>query len=80
MTGYYNTFVVRIWCDDAGKQMRGHIQHPGTEDNAYFDSLDDIKEFILAYTGRPPDVLTGQDRDKKDNEEHTDKFTPRSKE
>lgn len=55
--GYYTTFVVRIWCNDEEGMLRGQIQHVGTEQHAYFSSLDSMKEFVLSYLS-PPSTST----------------------
>ena len=44
MTGYYNTFVVRLWCEEGGKQVRGCIEHTGSREHAYFESLEDMND------------------------------------
>lgn len=75
MTGYYNTFVVRLWYDEAGKQERGHIEHTGTREHAYFDNLEDMNEFIRKHPGQPPDGLTGREGGESENGAHPDKFT-----
>ena len=52
-TGYYNTFVVKIWRDE--EIMRGHIQHASTQEHTYFLSLEDMKDFIVSHLAPPPD-------------------------
>jgi len=49
LAGYYNTFVVRIWYDEAGKMARGRIQHIGSQIYTYFENLEDMNLFILSY-------------------------------
>ena len=45
-TGYYNTFVVKIWCAEG--VMRGRIEHVGTRERRYFMSLDKLADFIMS--------------------------------
>jgi hypothetical protein len=49
--GYYNTFVVRIWCNDEQELMRGYIQHVSTESHAYFLNLENMTDFITGHLG-----------------------------
>lgn len=51
--GYYNTFVVRIWCDDEGELTRGYIQHVGTDEHTYFLNMEDMNTFVLDHLGPP---------------------------
>jgi hypothetical protein len=46
MTGYYNTFVVRILIEDQNK-LKGYIQHLSTQEETHFINLEDMKKFIL---------------------------------
>ena len=50
-TGYYNTFVVKIWSDEI--IMRGSIEHIGTQENARFLSLEKMSDFILSHLCTP---------------------------
>ncbi len=52
-TGYYSTFVVKIWCDDTERIMRGHIQHVSTREYEYFLSLGNMTSFIMRHLGPP---------------------------
>ncbi|MFP3898128.1 MAG: hypothetical protein ACLFVD_02335 [Dehalococcoidia bacterium] len=52
-SGYYNTFLVKIWRDEAKKTMRGHIQHVSTQEHIRFVSLEDMNGFIVNHLGRP---------------------------
>ena len=52
-TGYYNTFIVKIW--SAEGRTRGHIQHVGTNEYAYFLSLEKMMDFIKSHLGPPAD-------------------------
>ena len=47
--GYYNTFVVRIWCDDSRKLNRGYVQHVSSQEQRYFLAIDDLADFILGH-------------------------------
>ena len=53
-TGYYNTFVVKIWCDDGGEMVRGHIQHVSTQEHTYFLSLENMADFMVSHLSPPP--------------------------
>lgn len=46
MTGYYDTFIVKIWCD--GGMARGHIQHVATKEYTYFLSLNKMVDFMVS--------------------------------
>lgn len=50
-TGYYNSFVVKIWRDKGA--MRGHIQHVSSQEHIYFLNLDDMADFIRSHLGPP---------------------------
>ena len=50
--GYYNTFVVKIWCAEG--KMRGHIQHVSTQQHTYFLRLEDMTSFIVNHLSPPP--------------------------
>lgn len=52
--GYYNTFIVKIWHDEAEGTMRGHIQHVSTQEHARFLSLGNMSNFILNHLAPPP--------------------------
>ena len=51
--GYYNTFVVKIWRDEAEGTMRGYIQHVSTQEYAHFLSLENMTDFIVSHLGPP---------------------------
>lgn len=53
MTGYYNTFVVKIWCDESGGTIRGYIQHVSSQERIYFLNLEDMNSFILKHLEPP---------------------------
>jgi hypothetical protein len=48
-TGYYSSFLVKIWVED-GKIVRGRIQHVGTRESAYFSDLDKMVEFVMSHS------------------------------
>ncbi len=52
--GYYNTFVVKIWCDDGGEMIRGHIQHVSTQEYMYFPSPENMTDFIVSHLSHSP--------------------------
>lgn len=61
--GYYNTFVVKIWCDDHEEMIRGHTQHVSSQEHAYFSSLENLSDFIASHLGPPPnDSVTQNNR------------------
>lgn len=59
--GYYNTFVVKIWRDEASGTMRGHIQHVSTQDYTHFLNLGNMNSFILNHLGSAPGDSITQD-------------------
>ena len=48
-TGYYNTFVVKIWHDQG--TTRGHVQHVATKEYTYFLSADKMLDFVMSRSG-----------------------------
>jgi len=52
--GHYNTFVVKIWCDDCGDMIRGHIQHVSSQEYGHFSSLNNMTDFVVGHLGHPP--------------------------
>ena len=53
LVGYYNTFVVKIWCNDHGQMARGHVQHVSSKDYIYFLGLNDMNDFIISHVKLP---------------------------
>ena len=53
--GYYNTFVVRVWCDDIGEPGKGYVQHVISQEKRYFLKMDDLTAFILDHLSPPKD-------------------------
>ena len=62
MTGYYNTFVVKIWRDENEEAMRGNIQHVSSQERIYFKNLEDMMDFIRSHLNPPLDGSTVQAR------------------
>ena len=60
--GYYNTFVVKIWCDDHDEMIRGHIQHVSSQEYAHFSSQENMRDFILGHIGLPPSDSVTQNK------------------
>lgn len=57
--GCYNTFVVKIWCDETKGTMRGHIQHVSSQEYIHFANLANMNSFILDHLGSAPgDLIT----------------------
>jgi hypothetical protein len=48
MKGRFNTFVVRILCEDQGK-FKGNVLHLSTQDQIRFDKLEEMDKFILIH-------------------------------
>jgi hypothetical protein len=53
ITGYYNTFVLRIWREEQDGKITIHIQHTNTQEDAHFANLDDMNKFILKHLCYP---------------------------
>jgi len=53
ISGYYNTFLIKIWCDISGSKLRGHIEHAGSRERAYFSGSEDMNRFILNHLDAP---------------------------
>ncbi|OGO14511.1 MAG: hypothetical protein A2Z02_03960 [Chloroflexi bacterium RBG_16_48_7] len=43
--GHYNSFLIRVWTED-GKEVRGSIQHVGTQETVHFNRWDRMVGFI----------------------------------
>ena len=61
MKGYYNTFVVKIWCDEVQGVSRGRIQHVSSQEHTYFLSLQDMANFMASHLGPPPSDFLAQE-------------------
>lgn len=63
----YQTFIVRIWADDASDVARGHIQHVRTRRTLYFKDAARMLRFIdehlapLTLSGHTDEVSTLDD-------------------
>ena len=57
--GFYTSFVVKIWVDDDGRMKRGFIQHVGTQDSAYFVTLDKMLAFMMDHLHGPTSGFGG---------------------
>ena len=51
--GYYNTFVVKIWCDTCGQTTRGHVRHVGSQALVHFRDMAGLSDFVLAHLEPP---------------------------
>ena len=51
--GYYNSFIVKIWSDEARGRVRGHIQHVSSQESSHFLNLDSMLDFIIAHLNPP---------------------------
>lgn len=51
--GYYNSFVVKIWSEESGGAVRGHIQHVSSREDSHFLNLDKMLDFIIAHLEPP---------------------------
>lgn len=61
--GYYNSFVVKIWSDEPGGKVRGHIQHVSSQESSHFLNLDKMLDFIIAHLS-PPTAYPSEGADK----------------
>lgn len=59
--GHYNSFIVRVWTDEADGTVRGHIQHVGTQEETYFANLDKMVVFIEGHLSLSPASLSETD-------------------
>ena len=53
--GYYNTFVVKIWCNDYGEMIRGYVQHVSSQEQSYFLNNESMNDFIMGHLAPPSD-------------------------
>lgn len=47
--GHYDSFIVKVWVDDADEIIRGYIQHVSTQETMHFYDLNKMNEFILSH-------------------------------
>jgi hypothetical protein len=45
--GHYNSFLLRVWTEESSSEVRGSVQHVGTQESIYFTSWDKMVDFIL---------------------------------
>ena len=55
-----HSFVVRVWREEGRPEWRGWVQHAGTRESTYVQSLDELLAFIEGRTG----TLTDQGRER----------------
>ncbi|MCP5037648.1 MAG: hypothetical protein GY945_08620 [Rhodobacteraceae bacterium] len=51
---YKDSFVARIWLEDAGSDQhiwRGHVRHVHSEEECYFQDLPTMKRFLERISG-----------------------------
>jgi len=46
--GHYNSFLIRVWTED-GKEIRGSVQHVGTQESVHFNRWDRMVGFMLEH-------------------------------
>jgi hypothetical protein len=63
MKGQYSTFVIRI-PNNTGAPLRGMVRHIGTQEEAHFDSYEEMKKFIIDHLNLPCDEPDQQKKDK----------------
>lgn len=51
--GYYNTFVVKIWCDNCGQMVRGRVQHVHSQELLHFLDTKNMTDFMLQHLSPP---------------------------
>jgi hypothetical protein len=52
--GQYNSFVVKIWTNEATAKFRGHIQHVGSQEATYFITTEKMVAFIMSHLKAQP--------------------------
>ena len=43
--GHYNSFLIRLWTEE-GKEIRGTVQHVGTQESAHFSQWESMLDFM----------------------------------
>ena len=70
--GQYNSFVVKIWTNEATAKFRGHIQHVGSQESTYFVTTEKMVKFIMdhlkQYWVYPGKDRVGEYRDSQEDE------------
>ena len=59
-----DSFVLRIWWEEEERTWRGWVQHAGTGQITYVQSLKELLTFIQQYTG---DLTTSPQRSEDDD-------------
>ena len=44
--GHYNSFLLRVWTDERSDEVRGSVQHVGTQESIYFTSWNKMVDFV----------------------------------
>ncbi len=60
--GQYKTFIIRIWCEDDESKIKGQIHIANTMEQAYFENLQDMKQFISRHLGSSSDISDDQSK------------------
>ncbi len=60
--GQYKTFIIRIWCEDDESKIKGQIHIANTMEQAYFENLQDMKQFISEHLGLSSDMPGNQNK------------------
>jgi len=61
--GQYNSFIVKIWTNEATAKFRGYIQHVGSQDATYFITTEKMVEFIMSHLSPSPGYPANGQRD-----------------
>ena len=61
--GQYNSFVVKIWTNEATAKFRGHIQHVGSQESEYFITLEKMTDFVTSHLSPWPGYSDEGQRD-----------------
>ena len=44
--GHYNSFLIRVWTDQEDSEIRGYVQHVGTQEGIYFTDWEKMVGFV----------------------------------
>ena len=44
--GHYNSFLLRVWTGEHNDEVRGSVQHVGTQESIYFTSWGKMVDFV----------------------------------
>ncbi|MBI4332949.1 MAG: hypothetical protein HY673_16910 [Chloroflexi bacterium] len=61
--GHYNSFLVKVWSENGRDLVRGHIQHAGAEEQAYFLNWEKMLQFMARHLGEQPDRQLAEEKD-----------------